>query len=107
VQLGSGESCNVKRAVSEFPNLYVGRFYSYTTFLMKATTYPLEPTDSLCCAPFIVLDIVTLAGRAYTYLIPLYIYNLNPISIEHHEDPNHPRHHRFPYIRYFLVGCAN
>jgi hypothetical protein len=74
---------------------------------MGVTTYPSNPTDSLCCAPFIVLDIVTLAGRAYTYLISLYINTLNPIFIEHNEDPYYPRHYRFSYIRYFLVGCAD
>jgi len=107
MQLGSGESRNVKHAVPEPPKFLVERFYSYTSLLMKITTYPLTPTDSLCCAPFIVLDIVTLAGRAYTYLISLYIYTLHPISIEHNEDPYYPRHYRFPHFRYFLVGCAN
>jgi len=76
MQLGSGESRNVKHAVPELPSFLVERLYLYTSLLMKVTTYPLTPTDSLCCAPFIVLDIVTLAGRAlHLPHIPLHTYS--------------------------------
>lgn len=106
-RLGSGLNTYLKHAVSDSLEIQCSAILLiYQPYHDFCDLTFLNHTESLCCAPFIVLDIVTLAGRAYTSL-PFSTSNIYTDIAHHDEDPHYPRYYRFSYLRYFFVGCAD